>query len=225
MWFRVGSSERSSTSRSAVTANEANAWTLPGPLVLLILLRPADRPEAAGRCQTVWTDEWVRLRESIVRLKSCTTGGCFISFPGVPPLSAPPQPPSTFYFLRLMNGDNNRIRPGNRNAVIQARKKSQWAVKSSVNGSYLCCQDYTQNRFFFSLSSRLPGEEERGSAKQSRPTFWCILPPTPLLCWFSIKTRAAGQEVKGTPPLPPLDDGLATKARVKDEQITSLSRR
>lgn len=39
-----------------------------------------------------------------------------------------------------MKQDNNRICPGNRLTlvVIQARMMSQWAVKSSVNGSYLC---------------------------------------------------------------------------------------
>lgn len=45
-----------------------------------------------------------------------------------------------FLFRRLMKQDNNRICPGNRLTlvVIQARMMSQWAVKSSVNGSYLC---------------------------------------------------------------------------------------
>lgn len=41
-----------------------------------------------------------------------------------------------------MKQDNNRICPGNRNTlvVIQARMMSQWAVKQSVNGSYLCSE-------------------------------------------------------------------------------------
>lgn len=45
-----------------------------------------------------------------------------------------------FLFRRLMKQDNNRICPGNRLTlvVIQARMMSQWAMKSSVNGSYLC---------------------------------------------------------------------------------------
>lgn len=54
-----------------------------------------------------------------------------------------------------MKQDNNRLCPGNRHVpvVIQARMMPQWAVKSSVKGSYLCSEPATAKGIISSAES------------------------------------------------------------------------